>query len=74
MICKKNNNLQKTFTAALQLELQLPRYNGNIILAEERDPGYGKNVEDWVIRNQAPNLVIARVWRRLRDLMGVGRK
>jgi hypothetical protein len=31
------------------------------------DEPNGKNVKDWVISNQAPKLVMVRVWGRLRD-------
>jgi len=29
--------------------------------------GYGKNVKDWAIRSQVPNLVMVRVWERFND-------
>jgi hypothetical protein len=33
----------------------------------EIELGYGKNVKDWIISSQAPNLVMVRVWGRFRE-------
>jgi hypothetical protein len=33
----------------------------------EIELGYGKKAKDWVIRSQAPNLVMVRVWGRFND-------
>jgi hypothetical protein len=33
----------------------------------EIELGYGKKAKDWVIRSQAPNPVMVRVWRRFND-------
>jgi len=33
----------------------------------EIELGYGKKAKDWVIRSQAPKLVMVREWRRFRE-------
>jgi len=52
--------------AGTSLEPSLPTWHGNIAKGRGNDLGYGENVEDWVIRSQAPKGVIC-LWRRFND-------
>lgn len=49
--------------------------NKNVVRIQGNDLEHSKNVNDWMIRSQAPKpAILARAWRRFRDYMEVGRR
>jgi len=54
------------------LELPTPSTAGKPSCDEGNDLGYGKSVEDWAIRSQAPYSRLGMSRGRFRDLTGMG--